>query len=77
MINGIIQYFATKYSRQGEQSSKAKALVIYSSLLAHAAFAATFPMMLFKIQEHINQGNEDEAQQLWDVLLLNRLSAKN
>lgn len=73
MINGIIQYFATKYSRHGEQSSRAKAIVIYSSLLAHAALAATFPMMLFKIQEHINQGNEDEAQQLWDVLLLNAL----
>lgn len=73
MINGIIQYFATKYSRHGEQSSRAKALVIYSSLLAHATLAATFPMMLFKIQEYINQGNEDEAQQLWDVLLLNAL----
>jgi hypothetical protein len=70
MLNGIIQYFATKYSRHGEQSSRAKAIAIYSSLLAHAAFATTFPLILYKIQEHINQGNEDEAQELWNNLML-------
>ncbi|HEY2566327.1 MAG TPA: hypothetical protein VGH95_01275 [Candidatus Aquirickettsiella sp.] len=73
MLNGIIQYFAAKHSRRGEQTSTTKAMIIYSSLFAHAAFAATFPLMLYKIQEHINQGNEDEAQQLWDNLLLQAL----
>ncbi|WP_339049734.1 hypothetical protein [Rickettsiella endosymbiont of Xylota segnis] len=73
MLNAIIQYFAAKHSRRGEQTSATKAVIISSSLLAHAAFAATFPLMLYKIQEHINQGNEDEAQQLWDNLLLQAL----
>lgn len=73
ILNGIIQYFASKYSQDVNQSSKTKAIVIYSSLLAHAAFATTFPLMLFKIQEHINQGNENEAQELWDNLLYQAL----
>jgi hypothetical protein len=73
LLNGVIQYFAAKYSRQGQHASTTKTIIIYSSLLSHAAFAATFPLMLFKIQEHINQGNEDEAQQLWDNLLLQAL----
>ena len=73
LLNGVIQYFAAKYSRHGQQASATKAMIIYSSLFVHATFAATFPLMLFKIQEHINQGNEDEAQQLWDSMLLQAL----
>lgn len=70
MLNGIIQYFAAKYSRRSGQSSVAKTKIIYGGLLTQAAFAATFPLMLYQIQEHINQGNEHEAQQLWNDLLL-------
>jgi hypothetical protein len=72
-LNGIIQYFAAKYSRPGEQSSTTKAMVIYSSMFAHAAVSATFPLMLLQIQEYIHQGNEDEAQKMWDTLLLQAL----
>lgn len=69
ILNGIIQYFAVKYSQQGEQKSTTKAMLLYSSILAHASLAATFPLILFQIKESINQGNEEEAQQLWDNLL--------
>lgn len=70
MLNGLIHYFADRYSRNNKQASKTKIIAIYSSLFVHAAFAATFPLMLYKIQEHIDQGNEEEAQRLWDNLLL-------
>ncbi len=73
ILNGIIQYFAVKYSQQEEQKSTTKAILLYSSLFAHASLAATFPLILFQIKESINQGNEEEAQQLWNNLLLQAL----
>ncbi len=69
VVNGLIQYLANKYSRHGEQGSTTKAVLIYSSMFLNAAIAATFPLMLLKIQEYINQGDEDEAQKLWDTML--------
>lgn len=72
-VNGIIQYFANKYSQHGRQGSTTKAMLIYTTLLANAAVAATFPLMLVQIQSYINQGEEDQAQQLWDSMLLQAL----
>lgn len=64
--NGIIQYFANKYSLHGERSTTAKTTFIYLGMGFHAALNAALPMII----EYINQGDKEQAKELMSDLLL-------